>query len=255
MNITLPQKVSRLFFAIACIAFGIQHFIFNEFIIGRPPKWPEWLPGQFAFAYISGVILITAGLAIISKKKVKIILLVTGTMILLWAGLRNLSELITTLDYGVLLTTTNKALTFGFGAFLVATTFINEVEKGGFAEKWLTRLAPFARYTTGFFLFASGVQHFLFADFVKFLIPAWIPGASFWVYFSGIALIAGGLGLLTGIQRTLAASLSGWMIFIWLLVLHIPRALAAGGNISEWTAVFEALAVSGLLFIMAERKK
>ena len=254
MNISPSVKVSRVFFAVAIIALGVQHFIFKDFITGRPPKWPEWLPGQFVIAYLSGIILIAAGLAILTNKRVKLVLLITGSMILLWAGMRNLTGLITTLDYGILLTTTNKALTLGFGAFLVAATFGNENKTETVVDKWTDRLAPVSRYTIGFFLFASGVQHFLFADFVKFLIPAWIPGATFWVYFSGVALIAGGLGILTNIKGKFAAALSGWMIFIWLFVLHIPRAVTATtGAGNEWIGVFEALAVSGLLFILSER--
>ena len=37
-------------------------------------------------------------------------------------------------------------------------------------------------------------------------------------------------------------------------MLHIPRALAAadaGSRRNEWTAVFEALAMSGIAFVMA----
>jgi uncharacterized membrane protein len=46
------------------------------------------------------------------------------------------------------------------------------------------------------FLISSGVQHFLFAPFVVTLVPAWVPAPLFWSYFAGVALIAGGVGLL-----------------------------------------------------------
>ena len=99
----------------------------------------------------------------------------------------------------------------------------------------------------------AGIQHFLFADFVATLVPAWIPGSSFWTYFAGIALIAGGAGLL--LRRTLqtAAALSGLMIFLWVLLLHLPRALGAApaAQRNEWTALFEALAFSGVALILA----
>jgi hypothetical protein len=43
------------------------------------------------------------------------------------------------------------------------------------------------------------------------------------------------------------------MIFLWVVLLHIPRAVAATGPQSrnEWTAVFEALAMSGVAFALA----
>jgi uncharacterized membrane protein len=118
-------------------------------------------------------------------------------------------------------------------------------------DRSVEKLAPLAQYFTGFFLLASGVQHFLFADFVKFLIPGWVPGGMFWTYFSAVALIAAGLGLITGIKAILAATLSSYMIFVWVIILHLPRALAPEGNANEWTAVFEALAFSGILLTIS----
>jgi hypothetical protein len=43
------------------------------------------------------------------------------------------------------------------------------------------------------------------------------------------------------------------MIFLWFIMLHIPRAIADphSGNGNEWTSVFEALAFSGIAFLMA----
>jgi uncharacterized membrane protein YphA (DoxX/SURF4 family) len=85
------------------------------------------------------------------------------------------------------------------------------------------------------------------------LVPTWIPGARFWTYFAGVALIAGGAGIIVPLTTRLAASLSGLMIFLWFVMLHIPRALAAPAAQSrnEWTAVFEALAMSGIAFVLA----
>jgi hypothetical protein len=41
------------------------------------------------------------------------------------------------------------------------------------------------------------------------------------------------------------------MVFIWFLILHIPRAIASGKSANEWTAVVEALTVSGIAFVLA----
>jgi len=39
----------------------------------------------------------------------------------------------------------------------------------------------------------------------------------------------------------------------WVILLHIPRALADLHNIGETSGVFEALALSGAAFILADR--
>ena len=49
----------------------------------------------------------------------------------------------------------------------------------------------------------------------------------------------------------MAAALTALMIFLWVILLHIPRALADLHNTSESTAVFEALAMTGIALLLA----
>jgi uncharacterized membrane protein len=67
-----------------------------------------------------------------------------------------------------------------------------------------------------------GGDHMVTAKFIVRIIPAWIPGHLFWAYFVGVALIAAGLSLATKIQWRLASLLLGIMIFLFVVLLHIP---------------------------------
>jgi len=99
-----------------------------------------------------------------------------------------------------------------------------------------------------------GVQHFMYAGFVDTLVPAWIPpGQRFWTCFAGVALIAGGAGLFVPKTVRLAAILSGVMIFLWVLLLYIPLAVGMKSAF-ELGGVFEALAISGVAFLVAGTK-
>src|SRR5262249_10936067 len=113
------------------------------------------------------------------------------------------------------------------------------------------KFIPLGRYFLSIFLILCGIQHFIYAEFVESLVPTWVPEALFWTYFSGVALIAGGLGISLGPTSRLAATLSGLMIFLWVVLLHIPRAAADLHNANETTALFEALAFSGTAFLAA----
>jgi uncharacterized membrane protein YphA (DoxX/SURF4 family) len=105
------------------------------------------------------------------------------------------------------------------------------------------------RICLGVFLLDSGIQHFMFSSFVASLLPAWFPGDPvFWARFAGICLIAGGIGLLTPWTARPAALLSGVMVFSWVWIVHLPRTLA---SVSDSIAVFEALAFSGIAFVIA----
>ena len=95
------------------------------------------------------------------------------------------------------------------------------------------------------------MQHFVYHDFVAQLVPSWIPGPMLWTYFTGAALIAGGVGMLVAPTARLAATMSGVMILLWVPMVHVPRALAGPDHASETAGVFEALAVSGVAFMVA----
>ena len=246
--------LGRLFFGIGIFAFGIQQFIYGDFVPGRAPAWPASLPGRLVWAYVSGAVLIVAGAAIIFKWKVRWAGFVVGALVFLWALLRHIPEVAANPSSGTVLTSTGKALTLWGGAFAVAGSVRategahSDAASGtGSADQ---RLILIGRLCLGVFLILCGIEHFVFAQFVAPLVPAWIPGSMFWTYFSGVALIAGGAGLILTMTARVAGALSGLMIFLWFLLLHVPRAMAVN-NRNEWTAVFEALAFSGIAFVLA----
>jgi uncharacterized membrane protein len=238
---------ARILYGIALIAFGSLHFLFGDFITGRAPAWPPDMNGQLMFAYFSGALFILSGLSILVNIKATQMLMASGILILLCAGARNIYEIMIKPEYGGLLTNTFKALSIGSGAFIVAASFVKQEESS--FSKFVFQLATIGKYLVALFLLVGGVQHFIFADFVKFLVPEWIPGAVFWTYLAGVALIASGIGLIINIKSSLAALLAGSMIMIWVFVLHVPRAIA-NQNQNEWTAVFEALAISSVLLVL-----
>lgn len=65
------------------------------------------------------------------------------------------------------------------------------------------------------FLFFVGFSHFKFQKGMTMMIPDFIPGKLFWVYFTGIAEIAAGIGLLFPSIRELTAVL---LVLFYILV-------------------------------------
>ena len=243
---TLPAA-GRIFFAVGLAGFGVLQFIYGDFVPGRAPAWPAAMPGRWIWAALSGSMLIASGAAIVSGIKARQAALLAGTLILLWALLRHLPEVVAN-PHGGVLTRTGKALALWGGAFAVAGSLPGAGQVNANAG-----LLALGRWCLGAFMILAGIQHFQFAEFVTTLVPEWIPGRLFWTYFAGIALIGGGTGLLLPTAARLAAPLSGLMMFLWVLLLHIPRATtAADAQLrNEWTAVFEALAMSGIAFVLA----
>jgi uncharacterized membrane protein len=233
-------RLGRVFFGISLIAFGVQQFLWGDFVAGRARVFPATWSGRVEWAWVSGLVLILCGAAIVAGRWLRAGGLTVAVMIFTWAVVRNIPLALADRIYGGAWTNLGKGLALTGGGLAVA----------GLPRRWL----HVARVLLGAFLISSGIQHFLFVPFVMTLVPAWVGAARFWTCFAGVALIAGGLGLIVPWTARLAGSLSGLMIFLWFVMLHVPRALAAADAASrrnEWTAVFEALAMSGIALVLA----
>jgi hypothetical protein len=73
-------------------------------------------------------------------------------------------------------------------------------------------------------------QHFIYADYIATLIPAWMPARLFLASFTGCAFITPGAAIITNIQARLGATLLGFMFLLWVVLLHGRRYAAAPRN-------------------------
>jgi uncharacterized membrane protein len=247
--------VGRLFLAIATVAFGAQHFVYLDFVTRVFPKLPAWIPAHTFLACVFGAFLLASGVALLIEKAARMTALLLGAVVFGSFVLLYLPLLITVPPNGGLWTSAGKALAFSGGSFLVAGSLPAKLDSPAkalaSAGRALAKFIPLGRFFLAAFLILCGIEHFIYVEFVKSLVPSWIPGDVFWTYFTGVALIAGGLGIIVPLTSRLAGALSGLMIFLWVFLVHIPRALVDLGNSNETTAVFEALAFSGVAFIVA----
>jgi uncharacterized membrane protein len=249
------RVIGRYFFAIAMVAFGVQHLIYLNFVTRVVPPLPAWIPGRGLLAAVFGALLVIAGVAIISGFAGRSAALLLGGMMLVSFVALYIPLLLASPKNGGLWTSAGKALALAGGGFLVAGSLPAGSHRGwlGVIIKALERLIPAGRFFLAAFLMLGGYLHFIYIDFVISLVPGWIPGQRFWAYATGVALIAGGLGIIIPLTTRLAATLSALMIFIWVLCLHIPRAVVSHRSANETTAVFEALAMSGIALLIAAR--
>lgn len=220
------------------------------------PLWPGWIPGRPFWAYAVGAALVAAGVAILFNIKGRTVAAVLGAVILVLVVVDDIpGQLAHYPAHLGVWTNTFKALTMCGGAWIVAGTLVagSLTERTSGVTRYLEPLMPFGRFFLPITVIAFGIDHFLYPAFVATLVPAWIPGHVFWTYFAGVALIAAGVGMIVRVLPRLASLMLGIMIFLWFIFLHIPRAIAdphtALGN--EWTRVFEALAFSGIAFMLA----
>jgi uncharacterized membrane protein len=244
-------RIGRSFFAIGLIALAIEHFVFGDFVTGRAPAWPSSIPGGTVWAYTSGLLLIVSGGTVLFGQLGRGGAVMAAILIASWALFRHIPVLAGVPFLSAAWTPAGKALTFTGGALAVAATFPN-AQRDSTLARFVNRREEFVwagRASLALFFVITGIQHFMFTEFVASLIPGWFPGnATLWTYFAGIALIAGGLGLFLPQTAALAGLLSGLMVFSWFWIVHLPRTFQ---GVSASIAVFEALAVSGIAFVVS----
>jgi hypothetical protein len=261
MNLLI--RIGRAFFALGIIGVAVQQFQYGAL---RPVIFPEWPAGwqnSHAGAYIVALVMIIASALILTGRNgEKASLLLGGFFLLLFIAFHFIF-LVFFNPYSFHLgswTNALKILALSGGAFVMAASFREQSpdpENPSSLTAVLGKLIPAGRIFFAIMMIAFGIDHFLYTDFVATLVPNWIPGHVFWTYFAAITLIGSGVGIFFKIKLKTVALLTAVMLFLWLIVLHIPRGIVAGpddkGN--EVTSVFEALNFAGIALVMAGVKK
>lgn len=107
-------------------------------------------------------------------------------------------------------------------------------------SKWLFIL-PFAVF---------GVLHFGPLEFSLPYVPDYLPFKAFWVYFSGICLIAFTVSAILKKLDKLAAVLLALMMMLFVIMIHIPKAME--GDFVQFIAIFRYTGMAGAALMYAQ---
>jgi uncharacterized membrane protein YphA (DoxX/SURF4 family) len=234
----LLADTGRIFYGAAIAALGFLTIYHRDLPYMLIPARHPWLKAHELFIYVSGVLLLTAGVCIILKKKPRRV-----------AGLLGLVLLLVFCFYFIPYMLSSAARYAHFGAW---ENSAKELALAGGALLIAGYSSAGARIYA-LTIISFSIDHFLFAHEAAGYMPGWIAQPVFWLYFCGVALLAAGVAILIGIKVKLAATLLGSMILSWVIIVHIPKMMAApfAQNEGEVTSGFIALAYSGIAFIIA----
>jgi putative oxidoreductase len=88
-----------------------------------------------------------------------------------------------------------------------------------------------------------GVNHLRSANMMAGMVPTFIPGGSFWVYFTGLGMLAFVASALLGKYDKLGAYLTAAMCVIFALTLHLPAMM--GGDQMAIVGFLKDLGLAG----------
>jgi len=98
--------------------------------------------------------------------------------------------------------------------------------KGDVAQaRGLDKIVALANLCYAVPLAVFGALHLFGPAFVRDMVPRYMPGRMFWVYFVGCALIAASLSIATKIEVRWSGLLVGIMMFLFVAMLYLPGGL------------------------------
>jgi uncharacterized membrane protein YphA (DoxX/SURF4 family) len=225
--------------AMVCLAWG-------DFDPGQPV--PKGFPGRVALAYFAAALMLCAGAAVQWRRTASwgaaalfiyytlvVVVLMNGRLMLAHYG-----------EYGFY-SGAAEQLAIAAGALLVYA---------GSAGIDPTSAAPLARLSTrafGVCALLFGGAHFVYTKLTVPLVPKWLPPSQeFWAYATGVAQVAAGLAILTGIKDRLAAVLLTAMYVSFTVLVHAPMLLAGASSRVIWSENALNLALIGTAWVVAE---
>lgn len=112
-------------------------------------------------------------------------------------------------------------------------------------------LSLVARILAGVSAIVFGLAHFNYIEFTASFVPAWIPPSqTFWAWATGAGHLAAGLALVSGIQARLAATLLAGMMGSFVVLLHLPRVIAAPDQHVEWIMLAVSSSLTGAAWLV-----
>ena len=148
-----------------------------------------------------------------------------------------------------------KDLALAGGAFVMAGTFRPGVAPEPALFRFLTKIIPLGPLFFSVTMASFGTDHFLYAERLSGIVPSYFPDRVFWMYLTGVILVGAGISIALHIRRGAVAFLFSVTLFLWIVLLHIPRAAADpfGARSNEISSVFDALAFCGTAIVIAAR--
>jgi uncharacterized membrane protein YphA (DoxX/SURF4 family) len=220
--VTLGRRV----YGLGAAALGSVELVFGAFSadwVSVPPA----LPSYYLLLYGSAGLLILAGFAVQLPRLAAIAALALAAFFAGWTLILLLPHALADPATWVSWQSVAENVAMALGGVLAFSLDVDEAKARS--------LARAARLAFGLCLLVFGISHFVYAGFTAALVPGWLPPSQlFWTYATGIAQLAAGLAMLSGVKARLAAILLTIMYAGFGLLVHLPAIMAVPSSHEAW---------------------
>ena len=249
------MKLGVWLYGLGAILAGILNIAWGEFDASHQPiqTLGKNLPVQQILAYILGVWLVAAGLALLWRRSERIGAAASGIAYVMFAALWIVRYYATIHALGwridVILGTS-----FGLAQqlMLVAPAAIVYTSTASPDSRLQKRAAVTARWMLGLPPILFGLFHLIAIRGFASIVPHWMGFGYFWAGLTGIAFILAGVAICSGIKDILAARLLALMLLLFEGFVEIPPIFIRLHNQATWGAAVYNVTAIGACWILAE---
>jgi uncharacterized membrane protein YphA (DoxX/SURF4 family) len=248
------MRVGVWFYGLATVATGILDIVWGGFEGSHQPikAFGQHIPGQQVLAYIAGVWLVAAGMAILWRRTARIGAAGSAVIYLIFAlfWLPRFYVVPHTLGFHINILIfivsglAQQLLLAAPGVMVYAETASDPVwrERQVIAARWMLGLSPIV----------FGLGHLINVQAIVRFVPHWVPFGNFWTVLTGIAFVLAGSAIVSGIRDLLAARLLMLMLFLFELMVEIPPVFVQPHNQVAWGGAMYNLTAIGACWIFVE---
>ena len=233
-------------YALGMMGLGLWALKNGTFDPGQPV--PKTFPSRIVLAYAAAVFMAVAGAATGWRRTAAwgagaLTAFYTLIVVLLMDGRSVLHQ---PAEFGSY-SNTAEQLALATGALVV---FAAQARIDFTMTQQLTRIG---RIVFGVCAILFGGAHFAYMNMTAPLVPKWLPPSPvFWGYFTGVAQIAAGLAILSGVQARLAAILLTVMYGLFTFLVHLPMLIEKPHDAYIWSENILNIALIGVAWVMAD---
>jgi hypothetical protein len=249
------MKIGVWFYGMGTVLTGILDIAWGAFDASHQPitSLGISLPAQHLLAYVAGVWLVAAGLAILWRRSERIGAAASAIAYLIFAAfwLARYYTGIHALGWRI-----DVLLGVSFGLaqqlMLVAPAAIVYTSTASPDSLMQKRAAIAARWMLGLPPVLFGLFHLIGLRVFASIVPQWMSFGYFWAGLTGIAFILAGIAICSGKMDVLAARLLALMLLLFEGLVEIPPIFIRLHDQRTWGAAVYNLAAIGACWIFAE---
>ena len=233
-------------YGLGVIALGMVCLAFGDFHPGQPV--PKDFPGRTALAYAAAAFMFAAGALVEWRRTTAtgaaaLTAYFTLIVVILMNGRVLLGHYA---EYGPYESLAIELAIAAGGLIVFAASARIDAARA-------VRLTRVGQVTFGVCALIFGGAHFVYMNLTAPLVPKWLPPSQeFWGYATGVAHVAAGAAILTGVQARLAAILLTVMFASFTPLVHVPMLLADPSSHWIWNENAVNIALTGAAWVVAD---